>query len=226
MAVTPTAAARTDHAARTAGTATRRRAGGAAREGRTSPRRQQILAAAAALFARRGFHGVSVDDLGAAAGVSGPALYRHFRSKEAILAELLVGVSERLLDGGRLRVQSAADPRAALVALVEWHVEFALDNADVISVQTRDLASLPAPERRRVRALQQRYVGVWADVVADVTGCDPETAVAAAHATFGLINSTPHSARLPRHEMAALLRAMAVAAAGTAVSAARSGRGS
>lgn len=204
--------------------------------GRRTPRRQQILAAAAPLFARRGFHGVSVDDLGAASGVSGPALYRHFRSKEAILAELLVGVSERLLEGGRQRVDGAADPASALVALVQWHVEFALDNADVISVQTRDLASLPAPERRQVRALQQRYVEVWADVIAAAAGCEAGTAVAAAHAAFGLINSTPHSARLPRPEMAALLRAMALGAirstagAGTGVagvvSAGRSGPGS
>lgn len=178
----------------------------------TTSRRQQILAAAAPLFARRGFHGVSVDDLGAAAGVSGPALYRHFRSKEAILAELLVGVSERLLDGGLARVAGAPDADAALAALVEWHVEFALDNADVISVQSRDLASLPAPARRQVRTLQQRYVDVWAQVIGAVTGCGAEAAVAAAHAAFGLVNSTPHSARLPRREMAALLRAMALGA--------------
>lgn len=177
-----------------------------------TPRRQQILEAAAPLFARRGFHGVSVDDLGAATGVSGPALYRHFRSKEEILAELLVGVSQRLLEGGRRRVAGAAGPQAALGALVDWHVEFALGNADVISVQSRDLASLPAPERRQVRDLQQRYVDVWAGVIGAVAGCDHAVAVAAAHAAFGLVNSTPHSARLPKAEMAALLRAMALGA--------------
>ena len=52
-------------------------------------RRAQILAAAAERFARYGFHGVSIDDIGAAVGISGPALYRHFRSKEAMLAEML-----------------------------------------------------------------------------------------------------------------------------------------
>ncbi|MBS9746049.1 helix-turn-helix transcriptional regulator, partial [Pseudomonas aeruginosa] len=44
-------------------------------------RRDQILATAAELFAARGFHGVSVADLGAACGISGPALYKHFPSK-------------------------------------------------------------------------------------------------------------------------------------------------
>ncbi len=168
---------------------------------------------------------MSVDDLGAAAGVSGPALYRHFRSKEAILSELLVEVSQRLLDGGRTRVAGASDPDAALRSLVAWHVEFALDNADVISVQTRDLASLGSAERRQVRALQQRYVEVWAGVVARVAPCDGGTAVAATHAAFGLVNSTPHSARLARPEMAALLQAMALGAVRAAGQGAGAGAG-
>ncbi len=175
-------------------------------------RRQQILGCAAQLFASRGFHGVSVDDLGAAAGVTGPALYRHFRAKEDILADLLVGVSQRLLDGGRRRVEGAHDPAEALDALIGFHVGFALDEPDVITVQERDLASLPKSARRAVRALQHEYVGVWADVVERACDCGRERAVAAAHAAFGLMNSTPHSARLPGAQMAALLREMTSAA--------------
>ena len=64
-------------------------------------RREQILDAAAELFARYGFHGVGIDDIGKAVGISGPALYRHFRSKDAMLAEMLTGISDRLLAGGR-----------------------------------------------------------------------------------------------------------------------------
>ena len=69
---------------------------------RPQDRRSQILATAADLFAARGFHGVSVADLGAACGISGPALYKHFPSKQAMLAEMLVSISEELLRvGGR-----------------------------------------------------------------------------------------------------------------------------
>ena len=67
-------------------------------------RRQQILDIAAELFAARGFHGVSVAELGAACGISGPALYKHFESKDAMLAEMLVSISETLLAEGRSRV--------------------------------------------------------------------------------------------------------------------------
>ena len=73
-------------------------------------RRDQILATAAELFAARGFHGVSVADLGAACGISGPALYKHFPSKDAMLAEMLVSISEELLAVGRRRVAEAPRP--------------------------------------------------------------------------------------------------------------------
>ena len=86
-------------------------------------RREQILAAAAELFARHGFHGVGIDDIGAAVGISGPALYRHFRSKDAMLGEMLTSISERLLDGGQARVDAASNAEEALQALIGWHVD-------------------------------------------------------------------------------------------------------
>ncbi|GAB3900977.1 hypothetical protein GCM10027612_63580 [Microbispora bryophytorum subsp. camponoti] len=66
----------------------------------TRNRRAEILEAAAGLFAARGFHGVSIEDIGAAVGISGPALYRHFSGKEALLTEMLLDISERLREQG------------------------------------------------------------------------------------------------------------------------------
>jgi len=180
-------------------------------------RRDQILTAAAELFARHGFHGVGIDDIGAAVGISGPALYRHFRSKDAMLGEMLTSISERLLDGGQQRVDASTNPDEALRALVGWHVDFALDDPALITVQIRNLANLTDPDRRRVRALQRRYVEVWVDTIQHtVDNVDEPTARAAAHAVFGLINSTPHSAHLDRAQMAALLSRMALASLTTA----------
>lgn len=186
----------------------------AARE--TAPagsRRRQILDAAAELFARRGFRGVSIYDIGGAVGISGPALYRHFASKEAVLAQMLVDISRRLRDGARERVAGTAPGQETLRALVDWHVDFALDHPALITVQFRDLDSLGPQEQRRVRRLQREYVEIWVGAVRDaVPGTDEATARSAAHAVFGLINSTSHSARLDRAAMAGLLRRMALAA--------------
>ena len=178
-------------------------------------RRDQILATAAELFAARGFHGVSVADLGAACGISGPALYKHFVSKDAVLAEMLVSISQELLDVGRDRVSSAPDAPAALGALIDWHVDFALRHRPLIVVQDRDWQSLPIEARERVRSLQREYVDLWAAQLRLVhPGLDLEAARAMSHAAFGLINSTPHSGLLPDVSMHDLLRQMALGALG------------
>lgn len=182
----------------------------------TSPattRREQILDTAAELFARRGFHGVSVADLGAACGISGPALYRHFASKDAMLAEMLVSISEELLEVGRSRARQADGPREALHALVGWHVDFALHNRPLIVVQDRDWASLPDQAREQVRSLQRRYVDLWVTHLRMLRpGLTLKEGRAMAHAAFGLINSTPRSGLLPEPEMRALLESMALRA--------------
>lgn len=179
-------------------------------------RRDALLAEAARLFAGRGFDGVSIEDLGASVGVSGPAVYRHFPSKQAVLAALLVGVSEGLLVGGRAVVSSAPDDPCALTALVRFHVDFALRDPDVIRVQDRDLAALSPQDRESVRDLQRRYVDLWVDVLARLSPTTDRAELRLrAQATFGLLNSTPHSARaVSSTRTRSLLEEMALAALG------------
>lgn len=186
---------------------------GLERTGRGS-RREEILDAAARLFARHGFHGVSIDDIGAAVGISGPGLYRHFASKTAVLAEMLLRISQQLLDDGSRAVVAAADAPAALDALVRQHIDFALAQPALITVHDRELGNVPEADRRRVRRLQRLYVEEWVTVLSELfPGSQQERLRAATHATFGLLNSTPHSAaEIEAAEMAKLLRTMAHAA--------------
>lgn len=173
-------------------------------------RRSEILAAAAALFAERGYHGVSIGDLGRAVGLTGPALYRHFRGKEALLAEMLLEISERLLTVGRQRIADADGPAGALSALLDWHIEFALHEPALITVHERELGNVPQPHRREVRRLQRAYTEEWVQVLRrQYPDAPADRARAAAHAVFGLLNSTPRSAgELNQDAMAPLLRAM------------------
>lgn len=185
-------------------------------QGHRPTRRDEILRVAAQLFAERGFHGVGVDDIGSAAGITGPGIYRHFESKDAILAEMLVRISERLLAGGQARVADAnGDPFVALTGLISWQTDFALSNPALIVVQDRDLANVADSERRRVRQLQRHYVEVWVDVLTRLHPGTGEPQIRArAHALFGLINSTPHSAgELDAEAMSHILTDMALAAA-------------
>ena len=182
---------------------------------RRRTRRDEILEIAMGLFASRGYHGVSMDDIGAAAGVTGPALYHHFAGKEAMLVAALAPVSEGLLEGGRARVAAhPGEPKAALESLVEFHVAFALANPAVIAVHLHELDRLPEESRRQIRRLQRLYVEVWVDVL---TALRPElTAPEArvlAHAAFGLMNSTPFlGGEVDRERRAELLRAATLGA--------------
>ncbi|APU40365.1 MULTISPECIES: SACE_7040 family transcriptional regulator [unclassified Streptomyces] len=174
-------------------------------------RREQILSEAARLFAARGFHGVGVDEIGAAVGISGPGLYRHFAGKDAMLAELLVGISERLLTGGRHRVAEAAgDPGRVLSSLIDGHIDFALDDRALITLHDRELDRLREADRKLVRQLQRQYVELWVEVVREL---HPEVGEAevrvAVHAVFGLLNSTPHLGALGREATEELLRRLA-----------------
>jgi len=230
------------------------RSPGTARDRAKADRRAALLAAAARLFAERGFDGVTLGDIGEAAGVSGPAVYRHVAGKQALLGAILVDVSERLLEGGRRVAKSAAantsaepppdtppattptprvaesprdrahpasaphgadDSDAVLRALVDFHVAFALAEADVIRVQDRDLDRLSPDDRRTVRRLQNAYVAVWTEALATAHP-DAETPAerrVRALACFGLINSTPHSVRgVPAARVRPTLTRMALAA--------------
>jgi AcrR family transcriptional regulator len=169
-------------------------------------RRTEILAAAAALFAQHGFARVTVDDIGAALGISGPAIYHHFRSKEALLGEMLVSISEHLLARGAEIAAASEEPLAELVA---HHADFAVDNVALITVQYRDLVHAAPTDQAQVRRLQRRYVELWVDALG---AADRREGVAQVHAVFGLLNSTPHSGRLARTDMKALLTDMALVA--------------
>ena len=160
-----------------------------------SDRRSQLIAAAERLVAERGYLAVRLEDIGAAAGVSGPAIYRHFPNKEALLVELLVGISTRLLAGAREVVAQNTDPAAALDGLVDFHLDFAFDESDLIRIQDRDLAHLPDTAKRQVRSAQRKYVEIWVSVLTDLDPRTEDHARVMAHAAFGLLNSTPHSVK-------------------------------
>jgi len=188
---------------------------GTARDRAKAERTDAILSAAAELFAARGYTGVSLEDIGAAVGVSGPAVYRHFAGKQALLGALLIGVSERLVAGGQDVASAAVSEQDRMRALVVFHVDFALGNADVIRVQDRDFVYLSDESRADVRRLQRAYIELWIDSLAALVAEDRDALRLRVQACFGLLNSTPHStstALRARVDTARLLTAMAVSA--------------
>ena len=173
--------------------------------------RERLLENGAALFAAKGFHGVGVEELGESVGLTGPSIYRHFRTKGALLAEMLITVSNSLLEGANEVIAENLDPVQTLSALIERHVEFALSHPDLIRVHERDFGNLEDEDARQVRRLQRRYVELWVNQIQVVRQKEmPETARTMAHAVFGLLNSTPRlRSGQRRNEVAALMLGLA-----------------
>ena len=181
-------------------------------------RREDLLNVAARQFAVRGYHGVTMDEIGAASGISGPALYHYFASKEALLGEMLTAISGHLLAQGQSILTHGLGPRPTLDRLILMHATFAVDEPELITVHYRDLPQAAEMDRRQVRRMQTRYVQIWIDtLVRWRPGFDSGLASATVHAVFGLLNSTPYSGRLERQEMISLLTVLATAAVGGVV---------
>jgi AcrR family transcriptional regulator len=198
-----------------------------ARDRAKAERSDAILHAAARLFAERGYTGVSLEEIGAAVGVSGPAVYRHFAGKQALLGAVLVKVSQDLIRGGEQVADGASAPDERMQALIRFHVDFALGNAEVIQVQDRDVAHLSDTDRAEVRRLQRAYIELWMAALSPLHAADEgasaqdrEELRLRVQACFGLINSTPHSTRAAARRHAAtasVLVAMADAALRAAI---------
>jgi AcrR family transcriptional regulator len=183
-------------------------------------RREQLVAATASLVAERGYHQVGVDEIGAAAGVSGAAIYRHFAGKQ----ELLVAVIERAVDAlmGKARriVSDASTPREALDGLVGAHIDFALHETALITVYDQEAHNLDDAPRRRLRRQQRAYTELWIDALEKVApDASREELAVAVHGAFGLLNSVAdHHRRLGTEECAELLAAMTRSSLESAIS--------
>jgi AcrR family transcriptional regulator len=180
---------------------------------RDPDRRDKILQAAAELVARRGYHAVSLADIGAAAGIVGSGVYRHFTSKSAILVALLDQVMDRLLAGAARIVASGQDDALVLEALVADQAAFAVDDRYLVQLYQREVHTLPESDRRRLRRLQRHYVEEWVHVLAGLRPelTDGETR-ATVHAAIGAIQSVAsYNSGLPRGQQLALLSGIAQA---------------
>ncbi|MGO2745158.1 TetR/AcrR family transcriptional regulator [Microbacterium sp.] len=186
-----------------------------ARDRAKAERSDALLHEAARLFAERGYSGVSLEDIGTAVGVSGPAVYRHFSGKQALLGAVLIEVSENLVSGGTAVAEDTEPGEIRIRALIGFHVDFALGAPDVIRVQDRNLAHLSDTDRATVRRLQREYIDLWISALAPLHDATADELRLRVQACFGLINSTPHSTRSAARSTTstkAILSAMAHAA--------------
>jgi AcrR family transcriptional regulator len=180
---------------------------------RDPERRQRILAAAAELVAERGYHDVGMSDIGAAAGIVGSGIYRHFDGKSAVLVALFDRVIDDLTRAAAEILARGLEPAPTLRELIAAHVRITLEDRMLMRVYHNEIASLPADDNRRLRRKQRIYIEEWVHVL-DVLRPDADDAVlrALVHAGIGAVHSTLfYSSGLPAGRLAKLMAAAAEA---------------
>jgi AcrR family transcriptional regulator len=177
-------------------------------------RDREILRVAERLFYERGYGAVGVDLIGSEAGVTGPAIYSHFRGKADVLAALFDEAMDRMLVlAGPVR----ESPREELEQLVHATAQFALEQRKLLTVYLREDRALQPDARKRFRRRQRDYVDRWVDALRALQPKRPEQElVSVAHAVIGMLmgaTTWPRDA-LKTDGIAELLTGLALGALG------------
>ena len=131
----------------------------------TPSRREQVLSAAADLFGRHGFHAVSMEDIGAAAGIAGPSVYRHFPSKASLAHAIGRRAADRLILGAQEALGTSSSEVEALDRLVASYVRTLTGSPELRVSFAISSVNAGESERAENRRLQRDYVGQWVDLL-------------------------------------------------------------
>jgi AcrR family transcriptional regulator len=152
-------------------------------------RRRQLLDVALSVFAERGFHPTSMNDIAEAAGVTKPVLYQHFRSKRELYLELLEDVGEQLRNRIAKATAQASSPRQQVISGFGAYFRFVAEQQPAFQLlfgggTRRDLEFADA-----VRAVELSIADIIALLI-DVPGLDTERRRLLAHGIVGLAEGT------------------------------------
>jgi AcrR family transcriptional regulator len=185
---------------------------------RDPERRDKILAAAAELIAARGYHAVTMADIGQAAGIVGSGVYRHFASKAQVLAALLDRTMAALLADATRIIDAGDDSATTIRLLVRSQIDFSIDNKDMVRLYRREASTLPAEDGRHLRRAQRRYNEEWAATLGELRPDlnDAEVAALVQAAIAAIQSIVIYDSGLPRADLVVLLTTAALSCLGLA----------
>ena len=137
-------------------------------------RRSQLLDVAGRLFAEQGFHGLSMEQLADAAGVSKPVLYQHFPSKRELYLALVNDAVEELNAHVRNALEGTTDNQARVTGAISAYFDFVGDQRFALLFGTAELND--SDVRASVEEGLARIGGVIGRLIADDAGLSPESA--------------------------------------------------
>jgi AcrR family transcriptional regulator len=129
--------------------------------------RERILREAAALFRRKGFNGASMQDLADAVGVTKSSLYHHFRSKQALLFEILSTTVDRETPALREIALSELPATERLHRAVARHVVGLIRDLDNVACFVEEGRYLAPRYRDAYIAKRDRYERYFRRILED-----------------------------------------------------------
>jgi AcrR family transcriptional regulator len=140
----------------------------AARRSR-SPRRRapEIIDAAARVFAERGFHGATTQDIADVLGIRQASLYYYFASKEGALELVCLKGVEGFVEAAKTIAGSSGSAGDRLEWLIRSHLLPLIDRSDFVKVFLNERQHLPTESRRRIGRWSRGLERIFEDVIKD-----------------------------------------------------------
>lgn len=142
-----------------------RRAKPRVNSGRRQRRSAEIIDAAARVFAERGFHGASTQDIADVLGVRQASLYYYFPSKEVALEMVCARGVEGFVENAIRVTERKASAAEKLAGLIQSHLAPLRDRPDYVKVFLNERRHLPAESRRRIGRLSRAVERIFEDVI-------------------------------------------------------------
>lgn len=157
------------------------------------PRRERLLAEAVRLFHERGYHAVSIADIGEAAGINASSVYTHVAGKAELLAAAYYRATSRLELATAEALTGAATPATALRRLAETYVRITFDQVDLTAVYVSESENLPPADRHRLRVAQRRHVDTWVGLLGELGTARPAVLRFLVHAALNVVTDLARS---------------------------------
>jgi TetR/AcrR family transcriptional regulator, cholesterol catabolism regulator len=128
-------------------------------------RAPQIIEAAARVFAERGFHGATTQDIADVLGIRQASLYYYFSSKEAALEMVCLKGVEGFFEAAKIIAARPESARKRLTSLINSHLSPLVDRADFVKVFLNERQHLPGESRRRIGRWSRGLERIFEDVI-------------------------------------------------------------
>ena len=191
-------------------------------------RAPQIIEAAARVFAERGFHGATTQDIADVLGIKQASLYYYFSSKEAALELVCLRGVEGFFEAAKAIAARPESARKRLALLINSHLSPLVNRADFVKVFLNERQHLPTESRRRIgrwsRGLERIFEEVIKEGIAKGefrAALDPRTATLAILGMCNAVSSWQRNENVDVAQLSAEFARLVIDGIGTRPAASR-----